>query len=281
MLKPKELLYFYRILNWENKISGARPIGYLFLGYLIAGNFDFLLIFLNTFAIFGVLIFCYGMNDYFDWKIQKEKNFLSYKLKKKEITDKEALKYYFLPLAFCIPFFIIASKISLIIFLMGFLFILFYSVRPIRFKKIKFLGFIFPPLAVSLLFLEGYSILGIFNIDVYLLAILIFIFQCYLEAFHVLEDSKIKEETKKIKDVKRIEKIAKTLPFFSFILSIFFSLINPFFLITSFFSIIRFFSLRKVNIKKEINRIRRNIFLPQWSLYEFLFYGILGLLHLF
>lgn len=281
MLKPKEFLYFYRIINWENKISGVRPIGYTFFGYLMAGTFSFLPLFLNTLAIFGALIFCYGLNDYFDWKLQKEKNFLSYKLKNKELAKKEALEYYFLPLAFLVPFFFIASILSLIIFWIGFLLILFYSVKPIRFKKIKFLGFIFPPFAVSLLFLEGYSVLGVFNLNIYLLAILIFIFQCYLEAFHVLEDSKIKEETKKIKNIKNIEKIVKNLPLFSFALSISFSFINPVFLITSLFSMIRFFSLRRIDTKREINKIRRNVFLPQWSLYEFLIYGIFSLLGLF
>lgn len=281
MLKPKEFLYFYRIINWENKISGVRPIGYTIFGYLMAGTFSFLPLFLNTLAIFGALIFCYGLNDYFDWKLQKEKNFLSYKLKKKELTKKEALEYYFLSLFLFLPFFIITSKISLILFLAGFLLILFYSIKPIRFKKIKFLGFIFPPLAVSLLFLEGYSILGALSLNIYLLAILIFIFQCYLETLHVLEDSTIKEETKKIKNARNVEKLAKNLPLVSFAVSLFFSFINPVFLITSFFSMVRFFSIRKINAKREIIKIRRNVFSLKWSLYEFLIYSILGVLNLF
>ncbi len=281
MMRLKELLYFYRILNWKDKISGVRPLGYTIFGYLMAGTFDFLPIFLNTLAIFGALVFCYGLNDYFDWKLQKENNFLSYKLKRKELSEKKALGYYFLPILFYIPFFIIASKTSVIIFLVGFLLILFYSLEPVRFKKRKFIGFIFPPLAVSLLFLEGYSVLGVLNLNIYLLAILIFIFQCYLEALHVLEDSYIKEETKKIRNIKNIEKLVNNLPLFSFVISLVFSFINPVFLITSFFSIIRFFFIRNIDVKKEIKKIRRDIFSLKWSLYEFLVYGIFGILHIF
>lgn len=162
MLKPKEFLYFYRILNWKNKVSGIRPIGYTIFGYLMAGNFYFLVIFLNTIAIFSVLIFCYGINDYFDWKFQREENFLSFVIKKKKIEEKEALVYYFLPLIFLIPLFSVINKYSLIIFLIGFFLIFFYSAPPFRFKKTKFFGFILPPLAVSLLFLEGYSVLEFF-----------------------------------------------------------------------------------------------------------------------
>jgi hypothetical protein len=281
MLKSRELLYFYRILNWENKISGARPIGYTIFGYLMVGSFVFLPLFLNTLAIFGALIFCYGLNDYFDWKIQKEKNFLSEKIKNKELTEKKALVLYCLPLLFFIPFFLIAPTFSLIIFGTGFLLILFYSLAPLRFKKRKILGFILPPIAALLLFLEGYSILGNFNLNIFLLAVLIFIFHCYLEALHVLEDSTVKEETKKIKNTKSVVTLIKTLLIISFVVSLVFSFFNPLFLITSFFSLVRLSTIRKINIIKKIKALRRNIFSFQWSLYEFLIYALLGMLKIF
>lgn len=281
MLRTKDFLYFYRILNWKNKISGIRPIGYTIFGYLMAGNFYFFPIFLNAIAVFLVLIFCYGINDYFDWKFQKEENFLSFKLKHKKIKETEALIYYFLPLFFLIPILYFIPKHSLIIFLIGFFLIFLYSAPPLRFKKIKFFGFILPPLAVSLLFLEGYSILGFFYRDIFLLTFLIFLFQCYLEAFHVLDDFYNEKETKKIKKLKFIEGIIKITPIFSAVFSLLFIFFNPFFLISFIASLIRFFSIKEKNLSNEIFRIRRKIFSFEWFLYEFLIYGILGILKLF
>ena len=280
MLKPKDFLYFYRILNWENKISGVRPIGYTFFGYLMAGKFEFLPIIFNTSAIFGALTFCYSLNDYFDWKIQKERNFLAAKIQEGKISEKQALIYCFFPLIFLLPIFLINPGISLLIYLIGFSLILFYSLPPIRFKQRKFWGFIVPPLGATAIFLQGYSALSFLNLDIILLAVIIFLFQSYLETFHVFEDSLVKEEIKKIAHPKAILDLLKRLPLASLIVSLGFALLNPFFFINSFFSLIRFSAVRRFKIEN-IRKVRRNIFSLHWSLYEFGIYGILGLLHLF
>jgi len=280
MLNPKEFLYFYRIVNWENKISGVRPIGYTFLAYLMAGRFEFLPIFLNTLAIFGALTFCYSLNDYFDWKIQKERNFLANKIQQGKLTEREALIYCFFPLIFFLSLFFVDSKVAILLFLIGFLLIVFYSFPPIRFKQRKFWGFVIPPLGVVALFLQGYSVLGTLNLNVLLLTVLIFLFQCYLETFHIIEDSLVKEEIKKISNPKRILNLLKGLPLSSLIISLGFAFFNPLFLVSSFFSSVRIAALRKFKIE-DVRKIRRNIFLPHWSLYEFGIYGILGIFHIF
>lgn len=280
MLKLKEFLYFYRVLNWENKISGVRPVGYTFFGYLMAGKFEFLPIFLNTLAILGALTLCYALNDYFDWKIQKEKNFLASQIQKGRLSEKQALIYCFLPLLFFLLLFFINLRIAILFFLIGFFIIFFYSLPPIRFKQRIFWGFIMPPLGVVALFLQGYSLLGSLNLNIFLLAVLIFLFQLYLETFHAIEDSLVKEEIKKIINPKRALNLLKRLPLTSLIISLGFVFLNPFFLISSFFSSIRFVALRKFKIK-DIEKIRRNLFSFHWSLYEFGIYGILGVLRLF
>lgn len=281
MIKPKELLYFYRILNWKNKISGVRPIGYTIFGYLMARSFVFLPLFLNTIAIFGALIFCYTINDYFDWKLQKEKNFLVEKIEKKEINEKVILKYCFFPLIFLLPFLILSSNYPISFFILfAFFFIsVFYSIPPLRFKKRKLLGVIIPPIGAPILFLQGYFILGTFKLSILFLAFLIFLFQVYLEFLHIIDDSQQKKEIKKM-SLNFSQKALKVVPLFSLGFSLIFSLYNPIFLITAIFSIIRFLAVKKIEIKK-INQVRKNLLSPVWSLYEFLIYGILGVLHLF
>lgn len=283
MLKIKELLYFYRILNWENKISAVRPLGYAFFGYLMAGELIFLPIFINSLAVFGLLIFGYALGDYYDFKKSEEGSFLSSKIIKGELSEKKAFIYCLAPLIFTIPFFFLGkvfpvAKLTIIIFFIGFLILASYSAPPFRIKERKLYGFFIIPLGTTLLFLGSFSLLGNFDLTTFFLIILLFIFQCYIETRHVLEDSLMKEEVKKMSQAKGI-KLLKRLPLISLIFSLGFSFYNLAFLITSFFSLIRIIALRNFKIE-DVWRIRKNLFLPHWSLYEFLIYGALGIFHL-
>lgn len=280
--RVKEFLYFYRVINWGNKVSGVRPIGYTFLGYFMTGVFKPLPIFLNTIAIFGALLFWYSINDYFDWRIQKERNFLATKIEK-GLSEKRVLLYCFLPLLFLFPLIFLIdynNGYSPILFFTILLFASFYSSPPLRFKQKKIVGAIIPPLGASILFLQAYCLLRNPSLSIILLATLILIFQSYLETLHIMEDLLYKEEVKKIKDPQKISSLLRNLPLLSFGVSLGFSFVNHWFLITSFFSLIRFAVTRKVSLEN-IHRIRTNLLSPVWSLYEFGIYGFLGILHLF
>ncbi|MCK4527773.1 hypothetical protein KAW18_10420 [candidate division WOR-3 bacterium] len=281
-MKPKEFLYFYRVINWEKKISGVRPIGYTFLGYMMAGVFKPVPIFLNTIVISAALIFWYSINDYFDWKIQKERNYLGTKIEE-GLSEKRILFYCFLPLLFLSPLFFIINRnniSSLLLLLIILLFTTFYSSPPFRFKQNKIVGIIIPPIGASILFLQAYCLSRNPGINIILLAILICLFQLYLETLHIMNDFLYEEETKKIKDLKNVSRLLRNLPLISLVVSLGFAIINPLFLITSAFSIVRFITIRRVTLKN-IQRVRANFFSPIWSLYEFGIYGILGTLHLF
>lgn len=281
--KLRDYLYFYRILNWGNKISGIRPIGYTFLGYLMAGNFNLLLLFLNTLAIFGVLFFSYSINDFFDWKVQKEKNFLGQRIEKRNLKEWEAIILCFFPLfliIFIIPI-LRENLYSLYFFCAFFVISVFYSLPPFRFKTKKFLGILIPPLGAFFLFLQGYLILKNPESKIIALAIILFLFQFYLEILHIIDDSLIKEEAKKMRQETGLF-FARYVPVFSFVISLIFAIfLDKVFFVTVFFSMIRFFSVRRINLRKEIVKIRKNVFSLELSLYEFLIYGILATVHLF
>jgi hypothetical protein len=281
MQKIKDFLYFYRVMNWENKISGVRPIAYTFFGYAMAGKFELMPIVLNSIAIFATLVLCYAINDFYDWKFQGERNFLASLMQQKRMSEKRALFFTFLPLIFFPLVWLVASPLSLGFFAAQFLFILFYSAPPLRLKDKKFWGFVAPPLAVTSLFLQGFTLLGKMQTpDIIFLAVVVFLFQCYLEMLHVIDDSLVKEEIKKISDTEKAIGWLKKIPLLSGALSLVFAYFNPLFLITTFFSTIRYFFIAKFEMS-DIRRIRKNFFLPQWSAYEFLIYGALGALQIF
>jgi len=74
---------------------------------------------------------------------------------------------------------------------------------------------------------------------------------------------------------EEVIKLLHLFPLLSFLSAVVFSFYNILFLITVFFSVIRLFALRKFDTA-EILRIRKNIFSPIWSIYEFAIYGIIG-----
>lgn len=283
-MKFKSPLYFYRILGWKDKMTGINSLGYTILGYLMTGKFNFLPLFLNALAILFGIMFAFSINNYFDWKTQKEKNFLGKIIEEKKISQRKALFFCFLPLIF--GFLIISFSLTkkLIPLLPFFLYLiisfltLFYALPPIRLKEKKFIGFLAVPLGSFLIFLQGYFIFGKLSLGFVLFSLLLFLFMVYLEIFHNLEDSLVKEEVKKISQDKAL-KLLKMLPWASLYTSFAFFLLKPIFLVSSLFSLVRLVSLEKFKIKN-IRRIRRNNFSLQLSFYEFFIYGILGLLRL-
>ncbi len=275
-MRLKEYLYLYRVVNWRDKISGVRPVAYIFLGYLMAGrgNFNLFYIFLNTAAVLGVLIFVYLVNDYYDWKLHGEKNYLS------EKTEKVYGWYFILPMipAALLNFFIPAR--ALVLFWTGFALILLYSLPPLRLKERKVWGFLVPPAGVTLLFLQGYILLESPGINMLLFCAIIFLFQCYLEALHVLEDSFSRTEVRKIKETPRAMALFKMLPLVSLAVSAGFIFFNRIFIVTAVFSLVRVAALKGFTMD-HVRKVRRNFLLPHLSLYEFGVYGSLGFAGLF
>lgn len=290
-MHPKDILYFYRIVNWKNKVSGLRPIGYTLFAYLMTGllhpklfifNSIGKLFIFNIFAVFGALIFLYCMNDYFDWKIQKEENFLGFKIKNKKLKEWQVLIFCFLPLLF-LGFLIPVQKQSLnsiYLFIIFFIITLFYSLPPIRLKTKKIIGIFIPSIGALLLFLQGYLIFRFITPKIIALSVILFLLQLYFEMLHILEDSFSEKESKKMNSKNGL-KIIKNLPIFTFFLSLAFAVfISPIFFITSFFSVIRFLFLKNFTVDKA-KKARRNLFSPRWSLYEFLVYGGFAIFNLF
>jgi 4-hydroxybenzoate polyprenyltransferase len=128
-MKNLSILKFYRTRDW------IKNLGITFIGILASENVNINLhkgiiaLLLSSF----LLAYAFSLNDYFDWKIGKEKNYMSrLKIKKKK---KIILILFplFLSIFFLLTFFIDKLMILLAFFLFFFLYTLYSS--PPRLKK--------------------------------------------------------------------------------------------------------------------------------------------------
>lgn len=271
-MKLKDFIYFYRIRTRENKLGCLRPLGYTVLGYAIAAQFSFIPIFFNTLAILGVLMFGYAINDYYDFKLLGEENFISTKLKE-GLKEKKALVFCYAPLVLLLPLFFL---LSLPAFLLALLFTVLVatSIPPVRVKGTVF-NHIIGPVCAPLLLLQAYLVLrSSLSFSVIPLAILVLIYQSYMESLHILDDAQemgIRREG--------IFKLLKGLPVLSLVLSMAFALVNPIFLITTFFSLARIFALKKVSLNTNFLKLRSNLLHPAVLAQGLILYAVIGLFY--
>lgn len=277
MLKPKEFIYFYRVLNWEEKINCLRPLGYVLLGYAVAGKFDFGLNLANTLALIGIFIFVYSLNDFYDWKLRGERNFLGLMIEKKEISEKQAIVYSVTPLGLIFP--LIFFKISLISWVLLFLgtgLAVIYSLPLLRLKEKRPFRLITFPFCMTLLFCQGFSLMDIFKTSTLMLGVIVFLYHCFIEALHIVSDWQ--EGEKQVITQKEALKLLGYLPCSLLVISLIFALVNPLFLTTSLFSLARMRVVAQKNIIGEVLTIRKNIFDPFYLPWEFGFYALFGIL---
>jgi len=269
-----DILFYYRLLNWRDKISCLRPLAYTFLGYAMAAQFELGLAGRNALAVAGILAGSYALNDYFDYVLNGEKNFTSNLIESGQLSGRWVYLLGWLPLVLCIA--IPWQKVTPVILLLVLLILtIIYSLPWIRLKDRKIWGFITPPVCAVIIFLQGYTLFGNFNAKVLMLAILLFLFHLYVEALHQLADY-VSDNDKIQMGEEEIFNLLHLFPLLSLISAVIFSFYHLLFLLTVFFSVVRLLALRKFD-PAEILRIRKNIFSPLWSIYEFAIYGVLGL----
>lgn len=285
MLNIRDTLYFYRLRPWGHKLTSFRALGYTFFGYLMAGRFDGLLIALNTLAILGILTFSFLVNDYYDYKLRGDKNFLAEKIEKGELNGGKLLFYFLLPLILIVPLIFTSQFIkpvpsfALLFLLPGFILTILYSIPFPRLKERRVLAFLSSPISVLFLFLQGYFLFKLPEISILLLSIIIFLFHCYLESLHIIKDTFDPREVKKM-ELKTALKFAMGFPAMSLVVSILLSPFNPVFLVTVPFALVRMNIVRKIK-PENVQKMRANLFSPLLGLYEFGIYGLFGVLHIF
>jgi hypothetical protein len=273
-VKPYNLLYFYRILNWRDKISCLRPLAYTALGYAMAGYFRFGPALRNALAVAGVLAFSYVLNDYYDFRLLGENSFLAALVKKGRISLKTAFIFCWPPLllAVLLP---TRNPAAVALFILLFLLTTIYSWPPLRLKERKIWGFFTPPACAVVIFLQSYLLFADINFTVAALAVLILLFHLYVEAIHQVADC-VFEGGDQAKTGRYVT-AAKWLPAISLAAAAVVSFFNPIFIISVVFSLVRLIAARRIDVVGNILQIRKNFLTPIWSIYEFLIYGFLGI----
>ncbi|TDA31564.1 MAG: hypothetical protein DSO02_06495, partial [Hadesarchaea archaeon] len=72
----RELLLFYRVKGWRNKLSCLRFMVYPLLGFSLSPLKPLEMV-ADTLAVLGGSMSAYALNDYFDFKLRGEENFSS------------------------------------------------------------------------------------------------------------------------------------------------------------------------------------------------------------
>lgn len=279
-----DFLAFYHVKPWEHKTSGLRGLLYVFLAYAMSGQWAWLPMLLNTVAALGVLMFAAAFDDYWDSRVRAERNVLTLHVAAGSLSPGQALLLSCAPLLLTLPVLGLAPMLGLplqaigLVLAAGVVLLVGYSVPPIRLKEQAPWGFFVCPVLASLLFLESWRLLTPLTLFAMLFAIFLFIFQCYAEAMHVIDNVLCGRAIRTVSFTTAVS-LFHRLPVISLVASLGFTLLSPLYLITAGCSAIRWLAVRRLDFGR-LHRIRRQLWNPVWSLYEFVAYACAGIFRL-
>jgi hypothetical protein len=278
-MKFSDLLRFYRLLPWEKKGSWIKLLGYTVLGYALS-HCPNPLILIDFFVVIGIFMYGFSVNDYFDFLLEGDSNYVGELLKTERLTRRQALLLVLLPLLLFLPSFLLPLP-SLLLLLLFLLERFLNSVPPARTRnRFSSLGYLLLPLGYTLTFLQALLLSGDPSKPHLLLLPIVLVAACQDEMLGLLLR---KEE---VKGRERVERLSLWLSLPLFLLSLLFLPFSPFFLLTTLFSLVKGEGLRR--IAKRGFRLRED---PLWrrmrplglslSTYHLGAYALLGAAGLF
>jgi len=274
----EDVLYLYRIRSWRNKICGVRPLFYAFVAYAIAGSGDFVLYAINTLLLCAAFLFFGPFDDYLDYYLDGEENYVSHLLEKRMVSKRVIAVLIGIPFGICIfAMYYLAHHAfwqSALLYAFGLGIVMAYAIPPLRIKYKRILGFISAPLIAATVFLQAYLLKGIFSVSLTYIVSLIILFQSFAEALHVLEEPE--ESSGKISKNTALT-LLRSLPKISFVVSVVFAFQRPFFIIFAIASGIQWVAVNRMQAKQAIAYSqRRNLLSPLLSLYGYITVMCLG-----
>lgn len=263
--KMMDLLRLYRARRWGRKLPFTRFLGYPLLGMAVGPegalpSFPFLLYLVDGLAVTGILAFSYTFNDYFDFMLEGDSNYMGECIRAGKLTPRSALLISLLPLLLFIPSFLLPLPTLLLLFFFLLLSLL-YSLPGVGINRRIRIKFLLSPFSAFLLMLQALLLSGNPTPSGWGLLAIVFLFHCYVNSFHHAEESgggKI---------------LFKLFPLLSFFLSFFLFFLSPFFLLTTFFSFLRFRGK-----EGNFHVLRSRLFGPPLFSEELLGYSLLGLM---
>jgi hypothetical protein len=260
-------LRFYRMIRWKRKLPFTRFLGYPLLGMAVGPegalpSFPFSLYLVDGLAITGILMFSYSLNDYFDFLLEGDSNYVGELLKTERLTRRQALLLVLLPLLLFLPSFLLPLP-SLLLLLLFLLLSALYPLPGVRINRRERLKFLSSPFSAFLLTLQALLLSGPSSPRGWGLLALVLLFHYHASSFYSLEKG------------WGSRRFLPLFPTLSLLLSLFLLVLSPFFLLTTLFSPLRLWSLRGMG--EDFHTLRSRLVGPPLFSEEFLAYLFLGL----
>lgn len=262
----KNILSFYRINDW------VKSIGFCILG-LTATKF---LQIINPFLFFiGILQSCFlfsflfSLNDFFDYIIHKEKNFIGKIIDKSILSKNFVLLLCFLPLLPSITILYLNSSESYLITLLLFIILsISYSLPKIRLRDIPIIDVICNVLFFSLIFLQSYFFVNDIIIPkVYFLLFWIVLYSFSHEILHQISHFEMDKRSGRTsttillgkKESIVLFKYSLLLPVLGILFYFLFHGFEVFVGVMILFALMRFFYVLKLNEKSDFKKLRNKL----------------------
>lgn len=258
-----KIFSFYRIRDW------IKSLGFSIIGLSILSKNPFLF-FIGLIQSCFLYSFLFSINDFFDYSIKKEKNYIENLITKKLINKNLALLLCFLPLILSIiPLILNFSFYYLIFYTMFVFFSLVYSIPKIRLRDIAVVDIFCNILFFCLIFIQLYFFVNS-KVDsklyFFLFWIIFYIFS--QELIHQLSHFKNDKITGRTSTVILLNKRkSRNILKISFILPIIFGILvylllkelELFAIVMIFFNIMRFLYVYKFNENSDFNELRNEL----------------------
>ncbi len=274
--------YFYRLRSYQSLMPAQRAMFYTLMGYALTGPLHLGLCVMNA-VLVGLLMMFFGAYDnYWDWKLLGERNGT------REVMDRRHLSPRATMVLVCAPWMQILPlmrqavlwnlpRASILswwgVAILG----LSYMTPGLRLKG-RAGSFFVAPIWACLLFFQAaclqtitrWPLLGVW-------CTLLFLLQCQAEALHHLDDAMHRQPATPEAIVPRLHQLRQW-PLRSLAVSLLAALMHPVFLNSVVWSVLRWWSVSRLTLG-EVSRVRRRVWHPVWSLYEFGIYAVVGLWH--
>lgn len=212
------------------------------------------------------------MNDYYDAMLLGERNAFSQISK-----GKLAQLYIWGPWLIAFGLFIVllqftTATVSLVLLWISLLMSIGYSAPPLRIKERKFIGLIFPPIGIFLLFLQGALLVGELNILSWMIVAMVFLLTWYAEGLHLLSDTFERDEVKRLSRGNAV-KLLKGVCITGIAFGVVFALYECIFALGILFWSIRYYNIGHLPLAVIVKK-RREIFSNIWRVEEFILYTL-------
>lgn len=267
-----KLLKIYRIKTWFKNI-GVSLIGLLSLDNIPKPEYTIIIPISHTFLI---QMHSFSMNDYFDFKLQDEKNHVG-KLILKGKNEKLIIFLLILPLLFILPTLQYTKNIFSIFLLLTYIFTFFIYQSPFfRLKRYYLPSIIINALCLgTILYIYPYLFFStIINCKVIIFSLIFFTYVAFQEIIHQIAHLKkdLTISLPKIIGKKRSLSVCKNLLWLQIIIALQGTFTStPIFIGTIFFTLLRIKKLNEISLKKTNFEELRN---KLYGIHEGLYYLI-------